>query len=99
MNDVQDLYPGATPYVSGPITARVDLVNQPVAISFDDVTWLTATWTGTSVNNGNGTYTRRAHVLVDVNATFTEKGFYPVLCRVTDNPEIAVIRIGAVRVH
>jgi hypothetical protein len=100
-NDVQDLWRGAasTPYVGGPVTAHVDIVNQPVAISFDGTTYTTAAWTGTSINNGDGTYTRTARLLVTVDTTFTQPGFYPVLVKVTATPEIPVIQIGAVRVH
>ena len=101
MSNVQDLYRGAasTPYVGGPITAKVDLIAQPVAISFDGTNYTTAAWTGTSVNNGDGTYTRSCRLLVTVDTTFTVPGFYPVLAKITATPEIPVIQLGAVRVH
>lgn len=85
------VYVGSVEYVSVTVTADVTLDTQPVAISLDHgTTWLTAGWQGSA-----GT-TRSARTASPV--TFTERDNLPVHVRVTDTPEIPIIRAGTLNV-
>lgn len=85
------LQTGTVELLSVSVTADVTLDAQPVEISFDRSTWLSATWIGTA-----GT-TRSAQVLLDAT-NLPSVGNWPVFVRVTDDPEIPVMLAGGIRV-
>lgn len=100
MTTTQVLYRGATEYVVGYVTADVDLAELPApAFSFDQgVTWTAAAWSSGAVDNGDGTWTRPAKLLVVVSSTFTSPGNWTALCKVTATPEIPIFVLGAITV-
>lgn len=79
---------GSSEFLNVPVTSDRELTNQPVAISFDRETWWEATWLG---DEG---LTRTAQLLLDEDTTPEVRGWYAVLVRVTDNPEIPIINAG-----
>lgn len=77
---------GSTEYLRVTVTCDVQLTSQSVAFSFDRSTWIPAEWEGSA-----GT-TRTARALVSTSALPANRA--PSLyVRVTDNPEIPVIRV------
>lgn len=84
-----DYTTGSLEYISVTVTANVLLDTQPVVISLDSgVTWLTATWLGQA---GTSRTTRTA-----VPVALTASG--GVRVKVTDNPEIPIMRAGRITV-
>lgn len=78
---------GTTEYLTGTVTADVTLDTQPVAVTFDKTTFVTAAWTGTA-----GTTRGWQVLLTDTNLPVNNQSF--VYVRVTDNPEIPLFRAG-----
>lgn len=80
-------------YLGVTVTANVVLDSQPVSIAFDrDGTWHPATWIGVA-----GT-TRTAQVLVNDSIIPTSRSATSVYVRVTDNPEVPIIRAGQLEI-
>lgn len=104
MTDPQVLYRGATEYVAGTVTADVDLsaIAAPDLSFNGGTTWTAASWSGASVNNGDGTWSRPARLLVDVSTTFGSgsdaTGSHEVLCKISAAPEIPIFKLGSVLV-
>ncbi|HJR88894.1 MAG TPA: hypothetical protein VJ782_01880 [Aeromicrobium sp.] len=100
MPNPQVLYRGATEYVAGSVTADVDLsgITAP-DFSFDGTTWTAASWSAAAVDNGDGTWTRTARLLVVVSTTFTTAGPRTVLCRISAAPEVPIFSLGSVDVR
>lgn len=87
---------GSHEYLTVTVTSDVELGAQPVAISIDrGVTWLPATWQGSY-----GT-TRKARttdpVPLDVGGGSERQ--IPVLVKVTDTPEIPLMRAGHITIR
>lgn len=85
------LYTGTTEFLTVTVTSNLTLDAQPVYISFDRTEWLTASWTGAA-----GT-TRSARVLLD-STNLPPPGKHPVYVKVTDSPEIPVVRADDITV-
>lgn len=85
---------GSIEYLTVTVTADVPLDAQPVAVSLDrGTTWLPCVWVGDP-----GT-TRKARTTTPV--TFDNAGAFrtpSVLVRVTDNPEVPIIRAGSLHI-
>ena len=83
------MYAGTVEYLRATLTADVDLVDQPVEFSFDRVTWSAGEWDG-AVGP-----TRTARLLVGgAGVPMPPKGSRSVFVRLTDFPEIPVMRAG-----
>ena len=85
------IYRGTTEYISAQITGDTTLNTQTVEMSFDRTTWLTAEWVGTA-----GT-TRTCRILASATNLPTDANF-DVWVRITDTPEIPVLRAGHVQI-
>lgn len=80
---------GSEEYLTVTVTADVELDAQPVSISIDNkATWLPATWVGDP-----GT-TRKARTSSPVTFSATPRA-YSVHVKVTDSPEVPIIRAGS----
>lgn len=88
---------GSTENIHAPVTATVSLSAQPVAIAIGrnsdgTYTWLTAAWTGDV-----GT-TRTA--VTSTPVVFTAANYpnqsYPIYVKVTDTPEVPVMKAGEI---
>lgn len=96
---------GSSEYLSVPITADVELDTQPVRISIDHgATWLDCTWQGTDTTTTvNGETKHRRTARTDDPVTFSlgtaaSLKTYTVLAKVTDNPEVPVLKAGSFNV-
>lgn len=95
------MYVGTVEYLSIPLTPSPDVAEedwvtfdqQAVAISFDAETWLAATWVGAA-----GT-SRTCQVLMGDSNALPSRGSWPVYVRVTDTPEIPIVRAGSLEIR
>lgn len=90
---------GTTDYLEGTAYANVDLAAQPVAATFDRVTFIACSWTGSSTYNPAEEFPysrtwRTTQVVTDADlpAGIT----YEVFIRITDNPEISYVEAGTI---
>jgi len=82
---------GTVEYVNAPVTASVDLDTQAVTISIDGkTTWLPAGWIG------DPGPTRTARTTTPVTWT---AGYHHVYVKVTDSPEIPIMKAGKIIVE
>lgn len=89
MSVTRTMYTGTIEYLTVTVVADVSLDNSDaVAISFDRVTWLTATWLGSAG------MTRQCQVLLGAGNALPTKPSQTVYVRVTDNPEAPVLNAG-----
>lgn len=100
MTGSRTLYRGTIEYLDVPITATVDLTDQPVYISLDNrETYVAATWGDPSVESvdkyGRTVYTRYAIVLFGEDNPLPTSNNVPVFVKVTDDPEVPVVRAGS----
>lgn len=81
-------------YLYVDVSTDVTLDVQPVAVGIgttvEDVTWHDATWQGEAGTD------RSARILLDGTL---EPGVYRVFVRITDSPEIPVVKAGVLRVR
>ena len=86
------VYEGTTEYLTATLTATVTLDAQPVAFSFDGVTYTSASWVGAAAKR------RKAQILLNAG-NWPGAGTRTVYVKVTDSPEIPVINVGQVTFH
>jgi len=83
-------YRGTVEYLIGTVTTDVDLTGDTVEVSFDNrESWIPAEWIGS---------TNRWRILLD-ETTMPEVDRFGVHVRITDNPEIPVLKAGTVLVR
>lgn len=82
-------------YVNADVTADVDPTGDTVEMAFtisgDPVTWHTAAWV-------SGASPPRTRLLVGSGAVELAAGLYTVWLRITDSPEVPVIRAGFLQI-
>lgn len=89
LNNVS-LYKGTVQLLKVSVTSDMEIDLQPVHISFDRTTWLPATWLGAPGLQ------RTCQVLID--DTNIPAHTAPVYVRVTDTPEIPILKAGFVTI-
>lgn len=85
----------AREYVSLDITTDADPTSDTIDLQIDD-TWHTMTWTGAATDNGDGTWTRSAKLLVagpdaadnPAGTVVLTAGPHTTAWRLTDDPEL-----------
>lgn len=88
---------GTVEFVAVPVTANVTLGTQAVKIAIsrgDTHTWLNAIWIGSS----GTTRTARTTGAITFDATTYPASSYGVFVKVTDDPEVPIIRAGTLTI-
>lgn len=88
--NTRTLYRGTVEYIGGTATADDVLTDDDtIAVSFDRTTWMDAEWVG-----AEGVSREWRILLGDTNPLPTVDGSFEVFLRITDNPEVPVIKAG-----
>lgn len=92
LNLIRTMYRGTVEYLEISIAADEILDAQPVSFSFDRDTWHPAEWDGVAST------TRTARLLLGSTVPLPVRSS-AVYVRLTDNPEIPVMRAGLLRIR